>query len=61
MKSQVVVLVPLGQVDMVASAYETLELVVGKIQMTKVNRVSLELALSDLRDSLRDMGVEVDD
>lgn len=58
MKSQLVVLVPLDYVDKVASDFETLELVVGKIQMTKVNRVALELALSDLRDSLRDMGVK---
>jgi hypothetical protein len=51
----------MSRVDLVASDFETLELMVGKIQMTKRDRVVLEMALSNLRDSLRDMGVEVDD
>ena len=51
----------MSQVDMVASDFETLELVIGKIQMTQVDRVALEQALSSRRDSLRDMGVEVED
>ena len=51
----------MSRVDLVAVDFEVLVGVVGQMQMTKVDRTALELALSNLRDSLTEMGVEIDE
>ena len=51
----------MSQVDMVAQDFDALQRYIGQITLTQHDRVQLEMALANLRDSLRDIGVEVED
>lgn len=50
----------MSKVDVVKMDYDTLCYFIGQVPMPKWNRDRIEESLNNLRDSLNDIGVEVD-